>query len=92
MRPARFAIAVATSAAGKATGANPKTCNVFQARLQIFDPAAASPPASLDLREITDQPVFDVINVHPKAIEIGDEVYAIQTADERWVALCPCNG
>lgn len=87
MFPARIAIATATEPATAAAGG---TCQTFNAKLKLFQPAAMG-SSSVNLLEMANQ-TFEVTHVGTNAIAQGDEVIVGQTVDERWIVLPSATG
>jgi len=61
-------------------------CNVFTAKLKLFQKAEASLPSTLALREITNQE-FEIINTNTSPLLVGEEIIVTQGPDERWFTL-----
>jgi hypothetical protein len=67
-------------------GRDDETCNVFTAKLQLFEKASTANPSTLDLKEITNQ-TFEIVNTNHSPLSVGEQIIVAQGPDERWFTL-----
>ena len=84
----RIALArVVEQTAGRSKNAeNDLECNVFTAKLKLFEKAPTASPSTLVLSEITAQ-TFQIINTNATPLVAGEQVIVVQGPDERWFTL-----
>ena len=88
MFPARMALAKVVDAVQgkKKDDENLLQCNVYTAKLKLFQKAEAQNPSTLALQEITNQ-TFEILNTNSSPLLVGQEVTVAQGPDERWFTL-----
>lgn len=88
MFPARMALAKVVDAVEgkKKDDENLLQCNVYTAKLKLFQKAEAQNPSTLALQEITNQ-TFEILNTNSSPLLVGQEVTVAQGPDERWFTL-----
>ena len=79
----RLALATVVDEAKRKTG---EECEVFTAKLRVFQKASANNPSTANLKEITAQN-FEVINAIGTPLLVGEQVMVGQGVDERWFTL-----
>lgn len=65
---------------------NESECNVFTAKLKLFQKAPTAAPSTLILQEITSQTI-EIINTNYMPLMVGEQVIVVQGPDERWFTL-----
>ena len=84
-RIARARVVEQTAGRSKNTE-NELECNVFTAKLKLFEKAPTASPSTLVLSEITAQN-FEIINTNATPLVAGEQVIVVQGPDERWFTL-----
>ena len=88
MFPARMALAkvVDTTLGRTRNEEGNDDCNLYTAKLRLFQKASASFPSTLSLNDITNQ-TFEIINTNTAPLLEGEQVIVAQGPDERWFTL-----
>lgn len=88
MFPGRLALATVVETSDRRTQNTDgsQTCDVFTAKLKIFEKFATSSPSTASLNEITLQE-FEVINTNAAPVLVGEQIVVAQGPDERWFTL-----